>query len=145
MKPNDLILLAEDDTLDQKAVQRAFRDLRIANPLKIVSNGEEALTYLRLPSASLPSLILLDLNMPRMNGLELLKIMKEDAVLKKIPVIVLTTSCEDRDRRKSFELNAAGYMLKPIEYKDFIEIIRTVYNYWRASVGLTERDIRQAG
>ena len=145
MKTNDLILLAEDDTLDQKAVIRAFRDLKIVNPLKIVENGEQALSFLKQSATTLPSLILLDLNMPRMNGLELLNIIKHDEALKQIPVIVLTTSSEDSDRAQSFELNVAGYMIKPIEYKEFIELIKTLYSYWSTSVMPPERRMKQAG
>lgn len=127
------ILLVEDDNVDAMTVKRALKDLRISNALVHSLNGEEALEYLADENVEKPFLILLDLNMPKMNGLEFLKTVKSDYQLKSIPVIVLTTSKEKRDVIDSFELGAAGYMVKPVDYAKFVEIISTVVLYWRSS------------
>ncbi len=127
------ILLVEDDFVEAKTVQRALRDLRVNNPLHITSNGEEALAYLRDSSNPRPGIILLDLNMPKMGGLEMLAILKDDAELRRIPVIVLTTSRQDEDRVASFNLSVAGYMIKPVGYQQFVEAIRTINLYWTLS------------
>ncbi len=127
------ILLVEDDNVDAMTVRRVLKDLHVANALVHSLNGEEALEYLADESVEKPFLILLDLNMPKMNGLEFLKTIKSDYQLKTIPVIVLTTSKEKRDVIHSFELGAAGYMVKPVDYAKFVEIISTVVLYWRTS------------
>lgn len=127
------ILLVEDDRVDVMAVKRAVRELKILNPLVTAANGEEALDYLRDKQNELPIIILLDINMPKMNGIEFLNIAKQDARLKRLPVVVLTTSKEDEDRLSSFDLGAAGYMLKPVNYNRFVEVIRTIHTYWTMS------------
>jgi CheY-like chemotaxis protein len=91
------------------------------------------LEFLRDPAKPVPGLILLDLNMPRMNGIEFLLHVKDDPVLRKIPVVVLTTSREDGDRLSSFERSVAGYMIKPVEYPQFVETMRKIRDYWVAS------------
>lgn len=126
-------MLVEDDNVDTMTVKRALRDLSVTNMLILSVNGEEALDYLSNEKNTKPFLILLDLNMPKMNGIEFLKIIKADDRLKKIPVVVLTTSQEKRDVVQSFKLGAAGYMVKPVDYAKFVEIIGTVLLYWRAS------------
>lgn len=133
MNGKQTILLVEDDEVDIKSVKRAFRDLDITNPLAIKNNGEEALKYLEKGKNDLPGLILLDLKMPRMNGLEFLKIVKKVDKLRIIPIIVLTTSNEDRDKTDSFRLGVSGYMMKPVNYKDFVEVLRTIKMYWTLS------------
>jgi len=130
MKNSKPILLVEDDSVDAMTVKRALKDLKVTNQLVHTINGEEALEYLRSESNKEPCVILLDLNMPRMNGIEFLKVIKADKVLKKIPVIVLTTSENEKDITKGFELRVAGYMVKPVDYKKFVEVIRTVKLYW---------------
>ena len=130
MKSEISILLVEDDRVDVMTVKRALKDLKVTNPLNITSNGEEALAFLQEERNQRPSIILLDLNMPRMNGLEFLKIIKQHKSLKRIPVIVLTTSEEEQDRIESFYLSVAGYMIKPIDYLKFVEIMRTIHQYW---------------
>ena len=130
---DDPILLVEDDTVDAMTVKRALRDLKVSNPVAHLTNGEEALDYLRDVTKSKPCLILLDINMPKMNGIELLKTVKVDSNLQKIPVVMLTTSTNDRDIIQSFHLSAAGYMIKPVDYKQFVETIRTIDTYWRLS------------
>lgn len=134
MEPGDIILLAEDDRIDQKSVQRAFKDLQITNPLIVVQNGEEALEFLHDSDKPIPCLILLDLRMPVMDGLECLEKIKQDDALRVIPVVILTTSEEDHDTLRSFELGAAGYMVKPVNYEKFIRVIRTISLYWTLSL-----------
>lgn len=127
------ILLIEDDMVDAMTVQRALKELRVTNRLVHVENGEEALAYLRDPDQDLPCIILLDLNMPIMNGIEFLQAAKADPNLKRIPVIVLTTSEEQEDKVESFSLGIAGYMRKPVDYRQFVETIRSIDAYWTIS------------
>ena len=127
------ILLVEDDSIDAMTVKRAFKDLKVTNQLVHVVNGEEALEYLRNESNKKPCVILLDLNMPKMNGIEFLKIKIENEEFKKIPVVALTTSTDGHDIAQSFELGVAGYIVKPVDYKKFVEAIRTIDLYWTLS------------
>jgi CheY-like chemotaxis protein len=127
------ILLVEDDVVDQMSVQRSFKDLKIVHRLGIKGNGVEALEYLRDEAEARPFLILLDLNMPRMNGIEFLRELRRDESLRMLPVVVLTSSKEERDRIESLNLNVAGYMIKPVDYQDFVEVIRTIDRYWSTS------------
>ena len=133
MRNSKPMLLVEDDRVDAMTVERAVKDLKITNQLVHTVNGEEGLEYLRSESNKKPCLILLDLNMPKMNGIEFLKIVKADDVLKKIPVVVLTTSEEEQDVVESFKLSVAGYMVKSVDYKKFVEVIRTIDLYWTLS------------
>ncbi len=133
MRNSKPILLVEDDSVDVMTVKRALKDLEVASELVSTGDGEEALAYLKEEENPKPSVILLDLNMPKMNGTEFLKIVKADERLKKIPVIVLTTSNSEQDIAKSFELGAAGYMVKSVDYKKFMEIIKTIDSYWTLS------------
>jgi CheY-like chemotaxis protein len=130
------ILLVEDDEVDIMTVRRAFKKGNITNPLYIAGNGIEALALLRgnpgEPSLIPPErrLILLDLNMPKMNGLEFLQELRADSALAHIPVVVLTTSNEERDRVHAYDLNVAGYMLKPVTFSTFVELMITLNKYW---------------
>ncbi len=133
MRNSRPVLLVEDDSVDAMTVKRALKDLDIKNPLIHALNGEEALEYLKSEDNNKPCIILLDLNMPRMNGIEFLQVIKVNDNLKKIPVIVLTTSREERDKIDSFKLGIAGYMLKSIDYTEFVQIIKTVSLYWTLS------------
>ena len=133
MRNSKPILLVEDDDVDVMTVKRAFNDLKVTNQLVSTVNGEEALEYLRSQSNMKPSVILLDLNMPKMNGIEFLKTVKTDEVLKKIPVVVLTTSGAEQDIAESFNLGVAGYMVKSVDYVKFVDIIRTINMYWSLS------------
>ena len=140
MRDNIPVLLVDDDQVDIMTVQRAFKVNNIVNPLKITGNGREALDYLKRegkyknPQASpRPGIILLDLNMPIMNGIEFLKIAKADSELRKIPVIVLTTSKEENDRVESFNLSVAGYIIKPVEFEKFVDAVRVLNLYWTLS------------
>lgn len=133
MRNSKPILLIEDDSVDVMTVKRALKDLSIANTLVHSVNGEEALEYLRNDSNNEPGIILLDLNMPKMNGIEFLEVVKADKTLKKIPVVVLTTSKNERDILETFELSAAGYIVKPADYKKFVETISVINRYWALS------------
>ena len=133
MRSSKPILLIEDDNVDVMTVERVLRDLKIANKLVSTSSGEQALDYLRTNGNKKPCIILLDLNMPKMNGTEFLKIVKTDEALKKIPVVVLTTSSQQQDVVESFKLGAAGYMVKSVDYGKFVETIRTINLYWTLS------------
>lgn len=129
------ILLVEDDEVDVMNVRRAFKKGHVANPLYIAKNGIEALAMLRgegdLPQVPLQRrLILLDLNMPKMSGIEFLTVLRSDPNLKQIPVVVLTTSSEDRDRIQAYNLNVAGYLLKPVTFGTFVETMTTLNQYW---------------
>ena len=133
MNSESTILLIEDDVVDMMSVKRALKELQVTNPLKHVENGEEALEYLRNPANVKPAIILLDLNMPKMNGHEFLALMKNDEDLKRIPVIVLTTSRGELDKVQSFDNGVAGYMIKPVDYRQFVEVMRTIRLYWTLS------------
>jgi CheY-like chemotaxis protein len=130
------ILLVEDDEVDIMNVRRAFRKGNIVNPLYVATNGLEALEILRGGSEHLPllpskrRLILLDLNMPKMGGIEFLQVLRADKDLKVIPVVVLTTSNADRDRMEAYNLSVAGYLLKPVVFATFVEVMATLDRYW---------------
>ena len=130
---NTPILLVEDDQVDVMTVKRALKEINITNPVVNVENGEEALKYLRDPKSVKPCIILLDLNMPIMNGIEFLQVAKHDARTKRIPVVVLTTSEEQQDKVNSFDLGVAGHMAKPVDYRQFVEVMRTIDAYWTIS------------
>jgi CheY-like chemotaxis protein len=125
------ILLVEDDEVDVMNVRRAFEKNRILNPLHVASDGLEALDRLR--NGEIPHnrrIILLDLNMPRMNGIEFLRELRADPQLRLIPVVVLTTSNDERDRIEAYNLNVAGYLLKPVTFINFVELMATMNKYW---------------
>lgn len=132
------ILLVEDDEVDVMNVKRAFKKNNITNPLYVSGNGLEALVMLR-GNGNRPEmprerrLILLDLNMPKMNGIEFLRELRADPELRPIPVIVLTTSNEDRDKVEAYNLNVAGYILKPVTFSNFVEAVATLNKYWTLS------------
>lgn len=134
MQDSEPILLVEDDIVDAMTVKRALKELKVENPLVHVSNGEQALEYLKDTCKPRPCLVLLDINMPRMNGIELLRAMKADGQLRLIPVVMLTTSTNDRDIVNSFHLSVAGYMIKPVDYRQFVETIHTIQIYWKLSL-----------
>ena len=127
------ILLVEDDQVDVMTVKRALKEIHVTNPVVNLDNGEEALNYLRDPDSAKPCIILLDLNMPIMNGIEFLQVAKQDAQLRRFPVVVLTTSEEQQDKVNSFDLGVAGYMAKPVDYRQFVEVMRTIDAYWTIS------------
>jgi CheY-like chemotaxis protein len=125
------ILLVEDDQVDVMNVKRAFDKNRIANPLFVAGNGVEALELLRskrVPDAR--RIVLLDLNMPRMNGLEFLRELRADPELQSTVVVVLTTSNDERDKIEAYNLNVAGYLLKPVTFVNFVEVMAALNKYW---------------
>ena len=125
------ILLVEDDQIDQMNVRRAFERNKIMNPLYIAENGLEALEMLR--DGRVPDerrLILLDLNMPKMNGIEFLKHLREDPRLGHTPVVVLTTSNDEQDKVNAYDFNVAGYLLKPVTFTNFVELTAALNKYW---------------
>jgi hypothetical protein len=130
------VLLVEDDEVDVMNVRRAFKKGGVSNPLFIASNGLEALDMLKSQRGQSPvvplerRLILLDLNMPKMGGIEFLQVLRADPDLKATPVVVLTTSGEDRDRVQAYNLNVAGYLLKPVTFEPFVQTMATLNSYW---------------
>lgn len=137
--PEDIIvtniLLVEDDRVDVMNVQRSFKKANIANPLFLANNGLEALEILRNQSETVvmpPNrrLVLLDLNMPKMGGIEFLRELRADPELLLTPVIVLTTSDQERDRVEAYQLNVAGYILKPVTFGNFAEVMAALNRYW---------------
>jgi CheY-like chemotaxis protein len=125
------ILLVEDDQVDVMNVQRAFKKNNIANSLSIAGNGVEALEKLRSGDVPLHRLLLLlDLNMPRMNGIEFLKELRASDELRHLPVVVLTTSDDERDRIEAYHLNVAGYIVKPVTFMNFCDAMATLNKYW---------------
>ena len=127
------ILLIEDDKIDVITIKRAFKELKITNPLSVCENGLEGLEYIQNPENERPRIILLDLNMPKMNGIEFLQERQKDKFLKLIPVVVLTTSKAEQDKVESFNLGVAGYMIKPVDYLQFVDVIKTINLYWTLS------------
>ena len=125
------ILLVEDDEVDVMNVRRAFQRNNITNPLYVAGNGEEALAMLR--GGQVPGsrrIVLLDLNMPRMNGIEFLRELRADPALALTPVVVLTTSNDERDKIEAFNLNVAGYLLKPVTFENFCDVMVALNKYW---------------
>ncbi len=112
---NKPILLVEDDRVDQMTVQRVLKELQLSNSLVIANDGEEGLKYLNNKDNEMPAIILLDLNMPKMNGIEFLNIIKKNNALKNIPVVVLTGSQNEQDTVDSFDLGVTGFMTKPVD------------------------------
>ncbi len=132
------ILLVEDDELDVMNVRRAFKKSNIPNPLYVAGDGLEALAALRgeRSDIGLPAerrIVLLDLNMPKMSGIEFLRELRADENLRLVPVIVLTTSSEERDKVEAYSLNVAGYIVKPVTLINFIETMATLNKYWMLS------------
>jgi CheY-like chemotaxis protein len=121
------ILLVEDDHIETLKLARAFKKLEYNHNIINAKNGEEALSFCKLDQ---PNLILLDLNMPKMNGLEFLYLIKNNEKLKFIPVVVFTTSNNHQDLIKAFEIGVAGYIVKPLRYENYIIQIEKIINYW---------------
>jgi len=131
------ILLVEDDEVDVMNVRRAFMKNNITNPLWVAGNGLEALELLRAPrtpeAPHLPSLVLLDLRMPKMSGIEFLREIRADPLLKKLIVVVLTTSDDEKDVCSAYDLNVAGYIVKPVTFDKFMQAVATLNLYWTLS------------
>ena len=145
------VLLVEDNPRDVRLIQRAFDKADLPRDLHIVRDGEEALAYLGRDgayaepnTAPRPDLILLDLNLPRMNGHEVLRQCKQDDPFKQIPIVVLTTSGHDEDIRRAYEAGANAYFLKPVEFAHFTDIIRQLSAFWLDIVELPPEPVAEA-
>ena len=125
------ILLVEDDEVDVMNVKRAFEKNRILNPLYVAANGMEALRMLRDGTVPIARrLVLLDLNMPGMGGIEFLRELRADPKLRLTPVVVLTTSGDEKDRIDAYDFHVAGYLRKPVEFPNFMELTAALNKYW---------------
>ncbi|MEU0793694.1 response regulator [Amycolatopsis sp. NPDC005961] len=137
------ILLVEDDPGDVLMTREAFEYHKIRNALHVASDGVEALEFLnrkgRFGKAPRPGLILLDLNLPRKDGRELLGEIKQDPDLRTIPVVVLTTSEADEDIVRSYDLHANAYVTKPVDFEKFVEVVRKIDDFWVTVVQLPHR------
>ncbi|MEU2612643.1 response regulator [Micromonospora sp. NPDC007271] len=137
------VLLVEDDPGDVLMTREAFEEHKLRNRLTVVSDGTEALAYLRhegrYADAVTPDLILLDLNLPRMDGREVLEAIKKDEQLCRIPVVVLTTSQADEDILRSYQLHANAYVTKPVDFERFISVVRQIDEFFVSVVKLPPR------
>ncbi|MFB3818474.1 MAG: response regulator [Candidatus Methylomirabilales bacterium] len=133
MRTRQSILLIEDDIVDQAMVREALKTIGSSVKLVVVSDGEEALEHLRA-APERPGLILLDLNLPRMNGLEFLRELRQSEGLRCLPVVVLSTSANEPDVEECYRLCVAGYMVKPMGHEEFVAQMRAILDYWLRSV-----------
>ncbi len=131
------ILIADDDADDRMLIEDAFRESRVANPLSFVENGEELLQFLRAEGKfadqmgkPLPRLILLDLNMPKMDGRTALGHLKADPELRRIPVVVLTTSKAEEDILRTYDLGVSSFITKPVTFQGLVDVVRALNSYW---------------
>jgi len=125
-----MILLVEDNPDDEKLTLRALKKNNVANPVTVARDGQEALDYLLRPGQSLPALILLDLKLPRISGLEVLKRLRADPERKLAPVVILTSSKEESDLVQGYALGANSYIRKPVDFEQFSEAVRQLGMYW---------------
>jgi two-component system, chemotaxis family, response regulator Rcp1 len=134
------ILLVEDNPGDVRLTEEALKEGKVVNRLNVVPDGVEALAYLRkegeYASAETPDLMLLDLNLPKKDGREVLAEVKEDPELRMIPVVVLTTSRDEQDILKSYDLHANCYITKPVDFEQFISVVRAIEDFWLSVVKL---------
>lgn len=137
------VLLVEDDPGDVLMTREAFEENKVANNLSVVSDGEAAMAFLRkqgeYADAPTPDLVLLDLNLPRMDGREVLAAMKGDEELHRIPVVVLTTSEAEEDVLRSYSLHANAYVTKPVDFERFIQVVRKIDDFFVQVVRLPSR------
>ena len=128
------ILLVEDNPMDVDLTLEAFREQGVANPVTVCRDGEEALQYLAdhgsAADAGLPALVLLDLRLPKIDGIEVLRHVRTDEVWRQVPVVVLTTSRESSDIATAYRLGVNSYLVKPVEFVDFIDIVEAIKTYW---------------
>jgi CheY-like chemotaxis protein len=136
------ILLVEDNPGDVRLTREALRDAKVNNNMTVAVDGVEAVAILRrkreYAQAARPDLILLDLNLPRMNGFEVLDVIKEDTDLKRIPVVILTTSQAEQDIIRSYDLHANAYVTKPVDLEQFIKVIKAIEGFWLEIVKLPD-------
>ena len=134
------ILLVEDNPGDVRLTREALRDAKVHNNMTVASDGVEAIAYLKregqYAGVTLPDLILLDLNLPRINGFEVLDTIKEDADLRRIPVVILTSSQTEQDIIRSYDLHANAYITKPVNLEQFIQLIKSIEDFWLEIVRL---------
>ncbi len=137
------ILLVEDNEGDIRLTIEAFTEAKIRNQIRVVRDGEQALAYLKKEApytdVLTPDIILLDINLPKVDGKEVLHVMKNDLLLKSIPVIMLTTSSADSDVQESYANHANSYVIKPVDLNKFMEVIRSIEEYWISIVKLPSR------
>ncbi len=137
------VLLVEDDPGDVLMTREAFADHKVKNNLHVVDNGVDAMAFLRregeYADAPTPDLVLLDLNLPKMDGREVLGLIKEDESLRSIPVVVLTTSEAEEDVLKSYQLHANAYVTKPVDFERFLEVVRQIDEFFVTVVKLPRR------
>lgn len=137
------ILMADDDQDDCLLVEDAFKENRLVNELRFVEDGEDLMDYLyhrgkyaEIQSSPRPGLILLDLNMPKKDGREALREIKSDRDLRSIPIVILTTSMQEEDIYRSYDLGASSYITKPTTFKSLVEVMKTIGRYWLEIVEL---------
>ena len=137
------VLLVEDSPGDVRLTQEALKGAKVLNTLHVVDDGEDALSFLRkegpFAGAPRPDLILLDLNLPRRDGREVLAVIKADEDLRRIPVVVLTTSQAEEDILKSYALNANCYITKPVNFDQFLKVVKSIEDFWLTIVTLPPR------
>lgn len=145
------ILVAEDDADDRMLLKEAFDENRLSNDLRFVENGEELIAYLRREGpfatpgeAPCPGLILLDLNMPRMDGREALRMIKADPLLQRIPIVVLTTSKAEEDVARTYDLGVSSFITKPVTFEGLLKVVRVLNQYWIEIVQLPLTESRLA-
>ncbi|MDD5458751.1 MAG: response regulator [Phycisphaerae bacterium] len=134
MKSTKPILLVEDDQADAYITQQALNTIGVANKLIHQPGGEEAIEYLNDSDNEPPCLVLLDLNMPRMSGFDFLKIVKADRKLKRTPIVILSTSDARRNIQEGYDLGAAGYIVKPVDFNQFVEAMQALNSYWSTNM-----------
>ena len=136
------ILMVEDNPGDARLAEEALRDSRVLNNLNVASDGEQAMHYLRrqgrFADAPKPDIILLDLNLPRKDGREVLAEIKADAVLRRIPVVILTTSESEEDILRTYDLHANCYITKPVDFEQFAKVVKSIEDFWFTIVKLPD-------
>jgi CheY-like chemotaxis protein len=130
------ILLVEDNLADVRLTEEALSEGKVANSLRVAEDGVVAMEMLRDPNAAKPDLVLLDLNLPRKSGQEVLQEIKADPALRRIPVVVLTTSSAERDILRSYDLHANCYITKPVDLQQFLQVIKQIDDFWLTVVRL---------
>lgn len=126
------ILLVEDNPMDLDLTRRAFSRSRLANPLEVARDGAEAIAYIEAwtPARTPPAIVLLDLKLPKVDGLEVLRRLKAHQELRCVPVVVLTTSAEDSDVQRAYTLGANSYIVKPVDFDKFVAVVEQIDYYW---------------
>lgn len=133
------ILLVEDSLADVELTLDALQDAKVPNEVTVVRDGAAALTYLRSPEIASPDLVILDLNLPRLSGHEVLAVMKADDAMRRIPVAVLTTSAAESDVAKTYDLGANCFLTKPVDIEEFTHVVRSIDDFWLGLVRLPQQ------